>query len=687
MATTRTRRVIEIDVTTSKGAKAGIRQINSQLRSMEGAAKRTQREVTRMGRSFNLFSIAAKAFIAIRVAKAVTDISDSMILLSARVNIVAEETVGLEKAMDDLFEISTLTRQSIEATGTLYARLGFSTKTLGLAHQDLLDIVQGVNNTLLLSGSSAQESASSIIQLSQAFSKGSLDGDEFRSVSEGNVILFGIMQEVLGKTSKELRQFSRDGKLTADLLAQVLTSQQVKNLQTRVDEIPFTFGQAFTLVRNELSKLATAFEDDFASITEGIVGGIHSLTVFRRFSEAASAGLIDEPELSDIFDVEKMESELRELDAISGTYGTKIVGRISTITGKIKELDTEAAEVTKSLQEALSGASETLPFGASEDSIFGKAFRDFTGTAASDLEELKKQLNVNRGEARKLREELDLLIRPKKKEALPVFDTGAAETFSKYEESVLKAQAAFEQTLDNIIELDALFQEGRINGDVYASENEKISNSLLKMADAAGEAEEEIDKFSATMGVAIGNTLASGIGDIADSLVDLAAGLETSFRDAVEGILLDVARLITRLVLLRAVQASLANTPAGEFLFPVANADGNALNNGRVIPFASGGVIDSPMLFPMANGTGLVGEDGPEAILPLKRGADGKLGVKAEGSAPERVIVQIDNKGSDSQVTSSTASADINGTVISIVLDDLHKGGRLRDSIKGLREY
>ena len=52
---------------------------------------------------------------------------------------------------------------------------------------------------------------------------------------------------------------------------------------------------------------------------------------------------------------------------------------------------------------------------------------------------------------------------------------------------------------------------------------------------------------------------------------------------------------------------------------------------GHVVPFASGGVVSSPSYFPMGGSLGLMGEAGPEAILPLRRGADGRLGVAAAG--------------------------------------------------------
>ncbi|MFN3321011.1 MAG: phage tail tape measure protein [Allorhizobium sp.] len=67
-----------------------------------------------------------------------------------------------------------------------------------------------------------------------------------------------------------------------------------------------------------------------------------------------------------------------------------------------------------------------------------------------------------------------------------------------------------------------------------------------------------------------------------------------------------------------------------------AYADGGV--PGRVMPFAAGGVVSAPTYFPMSGGTGLMGEAGAEAILPLKRGSDGALGVAAEGGGGTTVI-------------------------------------------------
>ncbi len=61
---------------------------------------------------------------------------------------------------------------------------------------------------------------------------------------------------------------------------------------------------------------------------------------------------------------------------------------------------------------------------------------------------------------------------------------------------------------------------------------------------------------------------------------------------------------------------------------------------GAIQPFAAGGIVSAPTYFPMGDGVGLMGEAGSEAILPLKRGPDGRLGVAAgAGGAASQTIV------------------------------------------------
>ncbi|MAU62285.1 MAG: phage tail protein [Parvibaculum sp.] len=113
-----------------------------------------------------------------------------------------------------------------------------------------------------------------------------------------------------------------------------------------------------------------------------------------------------------------------------------------------------------------------------------------------------------------------------------------------------------------------------------------------------------------------------------------------SLSDVLKKLALDLSRV----ALDRAAQtiSGAVSNGIGTMLGSVtANADGNAIADGRVLPFAKGGVISSPMLFPLRGGTGLAGEAGAEAILPLRRDADGRLGVATEGGGATNIIFNV----------------------------------------------
>ncbi len=105
----------------------------------------------------------------------------------------------------------------------------------------------------------------------------------------------------------------------------------------------------------------------------------------------------------------------------------------------------------------------------------------------------------------------------------------------------------------------------------------------------------------------------------------------------------DAFKDMARMVIKKALELSVIN-PLLNMLFggmgmqplptiAAFQANGGAWRGGNVTAFADGGVVGGPTYFPMSGGrTGLMGEAGPEAIMPLKRGPDGKLGVQSSGS-------------------------------------------------------
>lgn len=139
----------------------------------------------------------------------------------------------------------------------------------------------------------------------------------------------------------------------------------------------------------------------------------------------------------------------------------------------------------------------------------------------------------------------------------------------------------------------------------------------------------------------------------------LSSGIGRGLRKAFDGLVFDGMKLSDAL---KSVGQSLSDTVYGIAMKPVQSAIGGVLANGlngllsgitpfamgagfsqgQVMPFARGGVVSSPTLFPMRGGRGLMGEAGPEAIMPLTRGADGRLGVQAAGGGrPVNIVMNI----------------------------------------------
>jgi phage-related minor tail protein len=128
----------------------------------------------------------------------------------------------------------------------------------------------------------------------------------------------------------------------------------------------------------------------------------------------------------------------------------------------------------------------------------------------------------------------------------------------------------------------------------------------------------------------------------------LAHAMSTAFTQGVSGakqlddVLKSLALRVSSLALTQALKPVASGVLSGlnqlfTNLFPSANtgsAAAKALADQKLEPFAAGGVVATPSYFPLAGGgTGLAGEAGAEAIMPLARGADGRLGVAMNGGA------------------------------------------------------
>jgi len=139
----------------------------------------------------------------------------------------------------------------------------------------------------------------------------------------------------------------------------------------------------------------------------------------------------------------------------------------------------------------------------------------------------------------------------------------------------------------------------------------------------------------------------------------LSNGIGRGLKRAIDGLIFDGDKLSGAL---ETVAKSMLDTAYSIALRPVTNRvggliaggvnslfdglfqfeKGGSFAQGRVTPFANGGIVAGPTMFPMRGGYGLMGEAGPEAIMPLTRGADGRLGVRSEsGGRPVNIVMNV----------------------------------------------
>ena len=165
----------------------------------------------------------------------------------------------------------------------------------------------------------------------------------------------------------------------------------------------------------------------------------------------------------------------------------------------------------------------------------------------------------------------------------------------------------------------------------------------------------------------IANVGVKAVGDFADAFVELAMTGKSSFRELTVSILQDLAKIIMRAAILQAFKTIVPGLFAADGAVtkdatPVKTAaNGLAVARNGIVPYAKGGLVTKPTLFQYKQGGvgnyGLMGEAGTEAIMPLRRGANGRLGVEASGGGVSNVVVNVDASGSNVQGDQPNAKA------------------------------
>lgn len=200
------------------------------------------------------------------LARGFLQASDSYQNLTNRIKLTTSSATEFLSVQKTLEGISRSTRQSLTATTETYVRLRLATKNAGVSNERLFGVLETLNKMLAVSGASAIEAEQSIRQLSQAFSKGKLDGDEFRSVSEAMPSILTALQKSLGKTRGELRDMSEAGQLTTSVLIKAFEDVKGSADKDFANSI-VTIGQSWQVLKDSFLKAIGEF-----NTSTGVIG-------------------------------------------------------------------------------------------------------------------------------------------------------------------------------------------------------------------------------------------------------------------------------------------------------------------------------------------------------------------------------------------------------------------------------
>jgi len=213
------------------------RRASRDLGTLDGAAKKLR----------NTMAAVASALLLREIVRA----ADTYTNLRSQLRLVTDSQEELNSAWEANYALAQETRQGLAPTINLYARLARATEELDLNQQQLLTVTRAINQSFIVSGASAQEAASSTLQLSQGIASGTLRGEELNSVLENSPRLARAIAKGLGVTIGELRTLGQEGQLTGEAVTKALL-RTADTINDDFQNMERTVGQALQQLRNDL---------------------------------------------------------------------------------------------------------------------------------------------------------------------------------------------------------------------------------------------------------------------------------------------------------------------------------------------------------------------------------------------------------------------------------------------------
>ena len=485
-----------------------------------------------------------------------------------------------------------------------FTRLKASVVGAGFTTEDTIKVFKGMGAAILATGGKTHDLNSALIAASQVFSKGKVSAEELRQqIGERLPGAFTTFANAMGISTKELDKMLERGEVRLDNF--IVFSEDLFKKYEKISETlatsPEKAGQRLALT---LSMIQIKFGGMFAGIGAGFQDWLNGMGQWVLDNEEELKNTLTHfamfaKDLVDLFN--ELGSLLHDIFApiFSG-----IKQSIMAFARDIQRL-TDMLGVQRLKRQA-----EQKMF---DEGATGKEVRDFLTGAKS------KAFEAQKAEA--------------KRGMFFVFKDPKKEFKERKEDAFINSlKDSYKEVLGLNLDFETAEQEfARIKEKFFKWEPKNFGSGASKSGNTGEDGEgglSPLKKF-AQEGFKVAEQLETAVvgafGKMEDALVKFAQTGKLEFKALVSSILADLLKI--------AIRASITAPLMKALGFPVSfNANGNAFAANGIVPYRKGGVVDKPTMFQYGGSKlGIAGEAGPEAILPLKRGSSGKLGVEMHG--------------------------------------------------------
>lgn len=245
-----------------------INKLKSELKKLSGDFQKYGSEAEKASKAAGsgLRSLA-KAAAAGFATHQLVQFSDEITSIKNKLRTVAKES-EIPQLTEQMIDMANRARVGVTGATTLFTRLHRAISQAGGTLQQSAVITETVAKGLSLSGAAAGEAEAAMLQLSQAFNKGKLDGDEFRTVMELMPDAMQAIADQLGVAKGKLIELAPEGKITADIMANAFITA-ADSINQRFSQSMPTIGQALTVLKNQVLRLWGELNDEIP-VTSGI---------------------------------------------------------------------------------------------------------------------------------------------------------------------------------------------------------------------------------------------------------------------------------------------------------------------------------------------------------------------------------------------------------------------------------